>query len=141
MHRYFVLARTRLGAIAASMLIAALITTGYAADAKPNLAGSEWGFAEETGKQARFIQFREDAVGGSLGCNRFTGRYTFEDGVLKIGPLASTRMACPPDVMQRETEFAAILENARSAEPSATALVLKDADGTVLAELVRRDRN
>ena len=67
----------------------ALTATGCAADAEPNLAGSEWGFADETGKQARFIQFREDAVGGNLGCNHFTGKYTFEDGVLKIGPLAS----------------------------------------------------
>lgn len=138
MQRYYVLVRKRLGAITI-ILIAALTATGCAADAEPNLAGSEWGFADETGKQARFIQFREDAVGGNLGCNHFTGKYTFEDGVLKIGPLASTRMACPPEVMQRETEFAAILESAQSAETSAKTLVLSDADGTVLAELVRRD--
>lgn len=138
MQRHCVLARKGFCAIA-MMLFTALFAGVGTANAGPDLAGSEWGFADEAGRQARYIQFREDAVGGSLGCNRFTGRYTFEDGALKIGPLATTRMACPPEVMQREDEFARILENTRSAETSATTLILKGADGTVLAELVRRD--
>ena len=129
-------ARKRLSAIAA-LLSTVLVTAGVSAEL--NLAGSEWGFADEVGKSARFIQFGDERVSGHLGCNRFTGGYSHKDGELKIGPLASTMMACPPEFMKKERELARILENARVAEPSAAKLVLKDADGKVLAELVRRD--
>jgi heat shock protein HslJ len=33
---------------------------------------------------------------GFSGCNRFTGTYDLRDGKLAFGPLAATRMACPP---------------------------------------------
>ena len=33
------------------------------------------------------------------GCNRFFGHYTYDGSAIKIGPLASTRMACAPEVM------------------------------------------
>jgi hypothetical protein len=54
-----------------------------------DLAGSEWGFAGETGRTARFVQFRSDGgVGGSSGCNRFTGAYTQKGEELTMGPRA-----------------------------------------------------
>lgn len=54
--------------------LAALFAVGAVNAATFNLAGSEWGFAGETGKSARFVQFRSDGkVGGHSGCNRFTG--------------------------------------------------------------------
>jgi heat shock protein HslJ len=105
-----------------------------------NLAGSEWGFAGETGRAARFVQFRSDGrVAGHSGCNRFTGRYTRKGEVITMGPLAATRMACQPEAMERERQFLAILSNARSATGTHLKLVLKDGSGKILAELVRRD--
>ena len=105
-----------------------------------DLAGSEWGFAGETGRTARFVQFRADGVvGGSSGCNRFTGAYSHKDGELTLGPLASTRMACPPEVMEREQQFLSMLGNVRYAEADDLKLTLKDGNGEVLAELVRRN--
>lgn len=47
----------------------------------------------------------EGRVFGSGGCNRFTGTYTFEDGVLAFGPLAATKMMCPEAVMDQEDRF------------------------------------
>jgi heat shock protein HslJ len=44
-------------------------------------------------------------VFGSGGCNRFTGSYTFEDGVLAFGPLAATKMMCLDGVMEQEDRF------------------------------------
>jgi heat shock protein HslJ len=35
-------------------------------------------------------------LNGFSGCNRFTGEYELAAGKLIIGPLAGTRMACPP---------------------------------------------
>ena len=51
----------------------------------------------------------EGRVFGSGGCNRFTGSYTFEDGVLGLGPLAATKMMCPDAVMDQEDRFLAAL--------------------------------
>jgi len=33
-------------------------------------------------------------VQGFAGCNRFNGAYTLKDGLLSVGPLIATRMAC-----------------------------------------------
>ena len=105
-----------------------------------DLAGSEWGFAGEAGRTARFVQFRADGiVGGSSGCNRFTGAYDQKGDELTMGPLASTRMACPPELMEREQQFLTMLGNVRYAEADDRKLTLKDGNGEVLAELVRRD--
>jgi heat shock protein HslJ len=60
----------------------------------------------ETEKSARFVQFRSDGkVGGHSGYNRFTGTYTQEDEALTMGQFATTRMACQPEVMERERQF------------------------------------
>jgi heat shock protein HslJ len=46
---------------------------------------------------------------GSGGCNRYTGSYTYEDGVLSFGPMAGTKMMCPEAVMDQEDRFLAAL--------------------------------
>jgi heat shock protein HslJ len=58
---------------------------------------------------------------------------------MTIGPLASTRMACQPEVMEREQQFLAMLSNVRHVEATHLQLTLKDGNGEVLANLVRRD--
>lgn len=53
------------------------------------------------------IEFGTDGrVSGKSGCNRFTGTYTLTGEGLAFGPLALTRMACPPPRMQAERRFA-----------------------------------
>jgi len=138
MQRYRLMAQNALCAIA-TIFFTDVFAAGVAMSADISLAGSEWGFANETGKPARYIQFAEDQASGNLGCNRFTGGYFFKVGELNFRPLASTRMACAPEAMKREQEFAALLSKVRFAEATHLKLVLKDADGEVLAELVRRD--
>ena len=109
-----------------------------AAGALTSLAGTEWG-PEAAGKPEQSIQFKESDVAGQGGCNRFGGRYTFNGDALKIGPLASTRMACEPKVMDAEQAWFRMLERASAAEATPTKLVLKDENGTILATLRRRD--
>jgi putative lipoprotein len=127
------------------MVLIILLTGQFMVSSAPaggsfNLAGSEWGFAEESVRTARFVQFRSDGiVGGSSGCNRFTGTYTQKGDELTLGPLATTRMACRPEVMELEQQFLAMLGNVRYAEASHLQLILKEGSGKVLAELVRRD--
>ncbi len=111
------------------LLVAAALTS---------LSGTEWG-PEAAGKPEQYIQFKESDVAGQGGCNRFGGRYTFDGNALKIGPLASTRMACEPEVMDAEQAWFRLLESASAAEATPTKLVLKDETGAVIATLRRRD--
>jgi heat shock protein HslJ len=113
---------------------------GEGAVTRPKLNGSEWGYAGEVGRGARFIQFRADGkISGQSGCNLFTGNYQQENGELRIGPVAITRKACLPAAMERERQFLLMLEGVRNAEVARLKLVLRDSKGQVLAELIRRD--
>ena len=70
------------------------------------------------------IAFGEDGtVTGSSGCNSFRGPYTSAAGVVKLGPLASTMMACldPEGVMDQEAQLVAALESAASTPSKAPA--------------------
>ena len=76
---------------------------------------------------------------GFRGCNRFVGRYTYDGSAIKIGPLAATRMACAPAVMDAEQAWFRMLEGASAAEATPKSLILRDANGAVIATLQRRD--
>jgi heat shock protein HslJ len=100
--------------------------------------GSEWA-PETDAKPEGYVQFKEAGVEGHAGCNRFFGPYTLQGDAIKIGPLASTRMACPPEVTEAEHVWLQMLESARTAEASHLKLVPKDDAGTVIAALKCRD--
>ena len=52
---------------------------------------------------------------GSSGCNTFTASYRIESRErIEFGPIASTRMACAPAVMEQEARYLAILDAAES---------------------------
>lgn len=48
-------------------------------------------------------------VSGISGCNRFTGRWQQNGATVALGPLAGTRMACAPALMELEGKFLATL--------------------------------
>jgi heat shock protein HslJ len=64
-----------------------------------------------TGWAAPGIDFAANgqSVVGFSGVNRFGGRYTQDGAALEFGPLAMTRRAGPPDLMQTESRFTRIL--------------------------------
>lgn len=75
------------------------------------LAGKPVGYKE--GKKKIFLQLLSDEklAYGFSGCNTFRGKFELKDGLrIKIGPLASTLMACPD--MKIENEFHKVLESA-----------------------------
>ncbi len=80
--------------------------------------------------------FAGGRVAGSGGCNRYTAQYAAADGVIRIGPCASTMMACPPPQAETERAFLAALDAARAYALADGRLALSDAMGTVVAELV-----
>ncbi|WP_322994156.1 META domain-containing protein [Castellaniella sp.] len=52
-------------------------------------------------------------ISGSGGCNRIMGQGKLDGETLTIGPLAGTRMACPPAVMEQEDRFLKTLEEVK----------------------------
>jgi heat shock protein HslJ len=49
------------------------------------------------------MSFDADGVAVNAGCNTLRGAVTIEDGVLQVGPMAQTMMACTDDLMTQDT--------------------------------------
>ncbi len=102
------------------------------------LEGTEWRFVGDIGPAARFVSFAgEKRVFGFGGCNRFSGEYEQSDNQLTVKPLATTRMACPPDMMKREEEFLAMLGQVHGVVIEHTMLMLLDQGGAQITTLIR----
>jgi len=113
------------------ILIAGLLLTACVKMASANkkvpqpttLAGSEWEPNPAISSREQFVAFKADgAINGHAGCNRFFGQYELEGDVLKIGPLASTKMAC--EDMKAEQAFMQVLQETRRIELSHMQLTL-----------------
>ncbi|MEO3472272.1 META domain-containing protein [Roseomonas sp. CAU 1739] len=81
----------------------------------------------------------EHTAHGSSGCNRFMGGFTLEGATLQFDPVAGTRMACEPPLMEREQRFHAALEAVRGWRMDGAALLLTDTSGGTVLRL-RRER-
>ena len=105
------------------------------------LAGSTWratginngkeAVVSEAGTELVTAEFGADGtVSGSGGCNTYTAPYTTPAaGQITIGPVASTKMACPEAEMQIEQNYFTALANATTYEIDGTTLTLRDANG------------
>lgn len=60
---------------------------------------------------------REGRASGRSGCNRFNGSYTLSGEGLAFGPIAGTRMACPPAEMDTERRFLDLLQKVTRVTP------------------------
>lgn len=76
----------------------------------------------------------EEQVSGSAGCNRYTGPANVSGTSLTLGPdLATTRMACPEEIMSQETKFLDALARATSYRIANDRLTLIDDNEVSLA--------
>lgn len=80
------------------------------------------------------LQFSDDRINVLGGCNRMFGNALIDGHALKIGPLASTRMACEGPKMQQDATLAKLIEQplAITLEGQSERLRLKAANGDVL---------
>lgn len=83
------------------------------------------------------ITFEDDSVFGSMGINRFTGRT--ERGVI-VSPLATTRMAGPPQLMEQENLLLRHLVEADTIDVDGDGMTM-GRDGLNLVELRRSGTN
>ena len=96
-----------------------------------DLAGTHWIAKTVAGERvpedmAVTLEFEgADRVYGRAGCNRYNGPIGVTDGKLAIGPLATTRMACPEPQMALEQAFLAALADARALRHDNSALVVE----------------
>jgi putative lipoprotein len=109
------------------------------------LVGPTW-VAEDIGRRGvidylqSYITFTaEGQAHGFGGCNNFTGRYTLDGRALSLGPLASTKKACPPAIMDQETKFHAALGETHGYRFDNGLLFLLDAQGAPVMRLWNRD--
>ncbi len=116
--------------------------------ASPALGAAAWdgapwrlekiGPAAVLGKGKAALSITPDGkVSGSSGCNRFGGTAQIENGGLRFGPLAGTRMACPPEMMDQERRLFHALEEVRAARVEDGRLVLLSESGEALVTLSR----
>ena len=72
-------------------------------------------------------------MSGNSGCNTYSGGYEASDNALKVGPLASTIMACdkPAGVMEQEQQYLAALQNSATYEIAGDTLTIRDASGAM----------
>ncbi len=83
------------------------------------------------------ITFGIVSVGGSSGCNTFSGTYGTNGNIVRISQLATTRLACDQPVMDQETAFLAALGGVARIDSLGNQLNLEDRDGHLLVGLVR----
>lgn len=84
------------------------------------------------------ISFDPDGtVSGSGGCNRFRGSATIEGNALTFGPLAATKKACVPALLDQEQKFFAGLADVQSFRLKGPYLFLDDAAGTPRLKFTR----
>jgi heat shock protein HslJ len=82
--------------------------------------------------------FGPSTVTGDAGCNTFNGAYTLDGESIEIGPLASTRVACPTEeLQQQEDAYLAALQLATSYEITGDRLDLFRPGRTYAATLER----
>ncbi len=90
------------------------------------------------GTSALTLLFRpDDVLTGTTGCNDLFGEYAVAGNAIAIGPLGTTRAACPTqEVADQETEFLAGLQGATQWTLDASDLTLVDATGSPIMSLV-----
>ncbi|MET0605487.1 MAG: META domain-containing protein [Beijerinckiaceae bacterium] len=76
-------------------------------------------------------------VGGSGGCNAIRGQASIKGLRVAFSPMAATRMACPPDVLDQEARVLAGLAETRRHRIEEEALVLLSEGGVPTLRLRR----
>lgn len=106
-------------------------------DQADGLGDVEWTLVELDGLSVEAVEgervylvldLEESRVAGSGGCNRVSGSFALAADRLRFGALATTRMACPDDVLTRERAFLAHLERVTGYRLEERSLTLLEGD-------------
>jgi heat shock protein HslJ len=78
------------------------------------------------------ITLGDGQINAYAGCNRIFGTYRLDGDTLIAGPLASTRMACPADLMDQDTWLIRFLESEPELTLDGDEMTLVGSDGTLV---------
>ena len=103
-----------------------------------DIAGKEWvvedlndaGIPDMANATLNFTA--EGGVSGHTGCNRYSGSWTEADGEITLSPLATTRMACAPALMDMERKFLNALTSPLSMTLDETGLLTVTGSGGII---------
>ncbi len=115
------------------------------AEQDPQLLGNQW-LVEDIGGRGVIdnaqtkVEFSADGtVSGSTGLNRFTGKATIAGKALSFGPLATTRRAGPPALMDQERRFLEAMGSVASYEVTKPGIIqFLDTRGQAVLRLSRK---
>lgn len=77
----------------------------------------------------------QNSVRATVGCNRISASFTYNDQELNFGPAASTRMACPMPLDQAEKRLLLLLESVESSRIAGESLIFFGSRGEVIANM------
>jgi len=120
------------------------VVLSYTVAVPITLAGTTWsatGVNTGTGAVTSLVAgttvtavFGDDGtISGNAGCNTYNGTYEVSGKDLTIGPLATTRMACEPDVSTQEANYLAALGRVTTYTIRGDQLELRDDGGALQA--------
>ena len=78
----------------------------------------------------------EGKVGGSTGCNNYSGSVTIELASIDFGMLATTRKMCAPAISGQETVFLEALEITNNWQRVGDTLIFTDENGETIMTLI-----
>jgi heat shock protein HslJ len=119
------------------------VTVEYAVDVPVALVGTDWtmvmynngrgGFqGAESSATVTALFAKDGTVSGNGGVNQYNATYTASDGTIKVGPVTSTKMAGPEDLMAQETAYLAALEKATVYAMEGDIMTLRDSTGAAM---------
>ena len=122
------------------LVVAAAITAcGSINNSGDRLNGTAWILTSFGGEKPLAnteirIEFSEDQVKGSSGCNTYFGSYTVKGDTIEFGPLAMTEMACmePEGAMEQEQVYLQFLAEGETFVVGEDGLSILRADGETL---------
>lgn len=123
-------------------LLAACAQTPSPTGGLVHLSGTEWRRIddENANPHGATLNFESARASGHAGCNRWSAAVTQNGETLRFGDIVTTRIACQSELLAAtERSFVAALEATRYAHYDRDALVLLDAQQSVIARFYREN--
>src|SRR5262245_49784100 len=80
------------------------------------------------------LHFEANRISANAGCNQMNGGYTIDEGVLRVGNMAQTLMACPDDLQKQDDWVAALLTSNPAISLAGDTLTLSGNGVTITAK-------
>lgn len=130
--------------IAAAAATSLLLLAGCAAPPAPQEVYGHWVIEQARSapildkRRARLVLGRDGRLSGHNSCNAMSASFTLDGAKLAIGPIATTRMACPELQREQEDRILSALELAATARVRDDGLLeIRDAEGRGLLRATR----